>query len=241
MRQALVQPAQLAVAAAPVPRLADPAAGAAAPSPASNAAQPTAATATRRRLARGRTAGSTPAATPALIRCHAALRHHRAPSLPIEYRSTGSVSAGYGQLTRESQRVSDPQRPWGRERWSFASDLRQFTAWCHNRQLGLLAVRRAGIECFARELEAAGRARATVTRRSSTIAGLYNYAVHENLLDHSPAAHVRGRARPDLFARPQWASGVGGHRRRHRGAGHGVRAPHPDHCQARRGLVRRAC
>ena len=36
-----------------------------------------------------------------------------------------------------------------------------------------------------------GRARATVTRRLSTIAGFYRYAVEEELLDHSPAAHVR--------------------------------------------------
>jgi integrase/recombinase XerD len=47
------------------------------------------------------------------------------------------------------------------------------------------------IETFARELEARGRARATVTRRLSTIAGFYRYAVEEELLDHSPAAHVR--------------------------------------------------
>jgi integrase/recombinase XerD len=44
---------------------------------------------------------------------------------------------------------------------------------------------------FARELEARGRARVTVTRRLSTIAGFYKYAVEEELLDHSPAAHVR--------------------------------------------------
>ena len=40
-------------------------------------------------------------------------------------------------------------------------------------------------------LEARSRARATVTRRLCTIAGLYKYAVEEELLDHSPAAHVR--------------------------------------------------
>jgi len=40
-------------------------------------------------------------------------------------------------------------------------------------------------------LEARGRARATVTRRLSTIAGFYKYAVEEELIDHSPAAHVR--------------------------------------------------
>jgi integrase len=55
----------------------------------------------------------------------------------------------------------------------------------------LFAVRRADIESFARDLEARGRAGATVTRRLCTIAGFYRYAVEEELLDHSPAAHVR--------------------------------------------------
>ena len=81
--------------------------------------------------------------------------------------------AGYRGLTREA----------------YALDLRQFTGWCRTRSLALFAVRRADIEGFARELEARGRARATVTRRLSTIAG--KYAVEEELLDHSPAAHVR--------------------------------------------------
>jgi hypothetical protein len=36
-----------------------------------------------------------------------------------------------------------------------------------------------------------GRARATVTRRLCTIAGFHRYAVEEELLKHSPAAHVR--------------------------------------------------
>jgi site-specific recombinase XerD len=83
--------------------------------------------------------------------------------------------AGYRGLTREA----------------YALDLREFTIWCRARALALFAVRRADIEGFARELEARGRARATVTRRLSTIAGFYKYAVEEELLDHSPAAHVR--------------------------------------------------
>jgi site-specific recombinase XerD len=57
--------------------------------------------------------------------------------------------------------------------------------------------RRADIECFARDLEARGRARATITRRLCTVAGFYRYAVEEELLDHSPAAHVR-RPAPGL-------------------------------------------
>jgi integrase/recombinase XerD len=69
--------------------------------------------------------------------------------------------------------------------------VRQFTAWCRARSLPLFSVRRADIEMFARELEAKGLARATVTRRLSAIAGFYKYAVEEELLDHSPAAHVR--------------------------------------------------
>ena len=83
--------------------------------------------------------------------------------------------AGYRGLTREA----------------YTLDLRQFTSWCRTRSLPLFSVRRADIETFARELEALGRARATVTRRLSTIAGFYKYAVEEELLDHSPAAHVR--------------------------------------------------
>ena len=74
---------------------------------------------------------------------------------------------------------------------AYALDLRQFTSWCRARSLALFAVRRADIEGFARELEARGRARATVTRRLRTIAGFYRYAVEEELLEHSPAAHAR--------------------------------------------------
>ena len=78
----------------------------------------------------------------------------------------------------------------GQTREAYALDLRQFSAWCRRRQLRLFAVRRADIELFARDLEAAGRSRATITRRLSTIAGLYKYAVEEDLLEHSPAVHV---------------------------------------------------
>ena len=83
--------------------------------------------------------------------------------------------AGYRGLTREA----------------YTLDLRQFTTWCRARSLSLFAVRRADIESFARDLEVRGRARATVTRRLCTIAGFYKYAVEEELLEHSPAAHVR--------------------------------------------------
>ena len=83
--------------------------------------------------------------------------------------------AGYTGLTREA----------------YALDLRQFASWCQQNRIGLFRARRADIECFARDLEARGRARATITRRLCTVAGFYRYAVEEELLDHSPAAHVR--------------------------------------------------
>ena len=135
--------------------------------------------------------------------------------------------AGYRGLTRDA----------------YALDLRQFASWCRARAVAVFAVRRADIEGFARDLEARGRSRATVTRRLSTIAGFYTYAVQEELLDRSPAAHVRrpridyeshavaldrnelgtllvaravGRVRADLAARAERAAGLRGHRRRHR-------------------------
>jgi site-specific recombinase XerD len=92
--------------------------------------------------------------------------------------------AGYRGLTRDA----------------YTLDLRQFTTWCRARSVSLFAVRRADIETFARDLEAMGRARATVTRRLSTIAGFYKYAVQEELLDRSAAAHVR-RPRVDYESR----------------------------------------
>jgi integrase/recombinase XerD len=83
--------------------------------------------------------------------------------------------AGYSGLTRQAYQL----------------DLRQYAAWCQQHQVRLFAARRADIEMFARDLESRGRARATITRRLCTVAGSYRYAVEEELLDHSPAAHVR--------------------------------------------------
>jgi integrase/recombinase XerD len=83
--------------------------------------------------------------------------------------------AGYSGLTREA----------------YTLDLRQYTSWCAQRGLHLFTARRADIERFGRDMEAAGRARATIARRLCTIAGFYRYAVEEDLLEHSPAAHIR--------------------------------------------------
>src|SRR5205809_1735978 len=101
------------------------------------------------------------------------------PATPVftntERLALAGFLAGYSGLTREAYEL----------------DLRQFASWCQQNQVRLFQARRADIECFARDLEARGRARATITRRLCTIAGFYRYAVEEELLDHSQAAHVR--------------------------------------------------
>jgi site-specific recombinase XerD len=101
------------------------------------------------------------------------------PAAPVfsntERLALAGFLAGYSGLTRQAYEL----------------DLRQYASWCAQHQLRLFAARRADIECFARDLEARGRARATITRRLCTVAGFYRYAVEEDLLDHSPAAHVR--------------------------------------------------
>jgi integrase len=87
--------------------------------------------------------------------------------------------AGYSGLTRDA----------------YALDLRMFTAWCQQHGVHLFQVRRADIECFGRDMESRGRARSTIARRLCMISGFYRYAVEEELLEHSPAIHVR---RPHL-------------------------------------------
>ena len=58
--------------------------------------------------------------------------------------SLAGFLAGYSGLTREAYEL----------------DLRQYASWCHQHHLRLFQARRADIECFARDLEIRGRARA---------------------------------------------------------------------------------
>lgn len=75
----------------------------------------------------------------------------------------------------------------------------------------LLAVDRADVEAYARDLEQAGRARSTVARRLATLAGFYRYAVEEAALPRSPVAHVRrpSVARDSQTPRRHWDSAAG--------------------------------
>jgi len=74
---------------------------------------------------------------------------------------------------------------------AYQMDLRLFAAWCTQLDKALFEVQRVDIECYARQLEARGRARSTVARRLCTVAGFYRYAEQEGLIDRSPAVHVR--------------------------------------------------
>src|SRR5262249_55591991 len=60
---------------------------------------------------------------------------------PQERLALAGFLAGYSGLTREA----------------YALELRRFTAWCQQRHLRLFQIRRADIECFARDMEARGR------------------------------------------------------------------------------------
>lgn len=79
----------------------------------------------------------------------------------------------------------------GRTRESYATDLKQWGAWCAEHGVDVLEVTRAHVQVFARQLEEAGRAPSTVGRKLSAIGGFYAYCVIEGELAKSPVAHVR--------------------------------------------------
>jgi hypothetical protein len=94
--------------------------------------------------------------------------------------------AGYSGLTRDG----------------YTLDLRQYTSWCEQHGLHLFTARRADIESFGRDMEAAGRARATIARRLCTIAGFYRYAVEETC---SSSPRPRTCANPgSIMSRTWW-------------------------------------
>jgi site-specific recombinase XerD len=80
----------------------------------------------------------------------------------------------------------------GHTRTAYARDLADWLAFCARHGVEPLAARRAHVDAYARELaEVQGRARSTVARRLSALAGFYRYALDEGLVDRSPLAGVR--------------------------------------------------
>ena len=92
----------------------------------------------------------------------------------------------------------------GGTRRSYATDLRLFSMWCHERNLSLFSVRRAHLELYGRWLEEIGRMRSTVARRLSTLASFYKYCEQEQLVDRNPALNVRRPKVDHEFTHPRY-------------------------------------
>ena len=77
-------------------------------------------------------------------------------------------------------------------RQAYTTQLRLWFDWCDQHHLEPLnEVRRPHVELYARDLEARGLAPATVALKLVVLTGFYRYCVEEQLLEHSPAVHVR--------------------------------------------------
>jgi len=73
---------------------------------------------------------------------------------------------------------------------AYRRDLLCFWQWCADHQLPPLAVRRPHLELYLRDLETRGYAPATISRRLSTVAGLFKYAVIDELVATNPTMAV---------------------------------------------------
>ena len=80
----------------------------------------------------------------------------------------------------------------GASRYHTESDLRCYLAWCAERGLDPLTARRPHLELYIRWMQEFRRFKpSTVSRRFSVTAGFYRTCVINDLLEHSPAEHVR--------------------------------------------------
>lgn len=82
-----------------------------------------------------------------------------------------------------------------RTREAYARDVDQYARWCHTQGLDMLDASRRHIDAWARDLENGvtghAYARGSVARKLSAVAGWYEYAVDEGLVDRNPVARVR--------------------------------------------------
>jgi integrase/recombinase XerD len=97
------------------------------------------------------------------------------PDEMAERAAVAGFLAGYGLATRRN----------------YATDLRLFSEWCADVGAGVLAVKRAHLELFARHEEARGLMRSGVGRRLSTLSSFYRYCHLEELIARNPALNVR--------------------------------------------------
>ncbi|WP_211352402.1 tyrosine-type recombinase/integrase [Nocardioides albertanoniae] len=78
----------------------------------------------------------------------------------------------------------------GHTRAAYGRDLADWFGWCAALEIDPLAANRAMVDGYARHLEAR-RSPATIARRLSALAGFYRYAIAEEVLTSSPAAHIK--------------------------------------------------
>jgi integrase/recombinase XerD len=80
----------------------------------------------------------------------------------------------------------------GASRYHTESDLRCYLVWCAERDLDPLAAHRPHLELYIRWMQEIRHFKpSTVSRRFSVTAGFYRTCVIDDLLEHSPAEHVR--------------------------------------------------
>jgi site-specific recombinase XerD len=80
----------------------------------------------------------------------------------------------------------------GSSRLHTESDLRCYLTWCRNHDLDPLQARRPHIELYLRWMQEVQRFQpSTVSRRLSIVSGFYRTCVIDDVLEHSPAEHVR--------------------------------------------------
>lgn len=77
---------------------------------------------------------------------------------------------------------------------AYRLDLRCFWSWCVEHDLQPLQVMRPHVELYLRDLERRGYATATISRRLSTVAGMFKYAVIDGVVPTNPTLAV-GRPR----------------------------------------------
>lgn len=77
----------------------------------------------------------------------------------------------------------------------YARDLRVFLDWCDRHGLPVLKAKRGHIEMYVRYLEESGWASSTICRRVGVVAGLYKYALRDEVIEKDPCAWID---RPDL-------------------------------------------
>jgi site-specific recombinase XerD len=90
-------------------------------------------------------------------------------------------------------------------RAAYMTDLRIYFAWCSERGLNPLAVKRAHVQAFALHLaEGRGNSPASIGRRIGTVKGFYTTAVQDDVIEFSPADHVKVPAIHDDPAKRTW-------------------------------------